>query len=399
MNALVLDCIVAGVILTYASVGYRRGLFATVAMTIGFLAGAGLALWYVPTRIDLVIPARFGALRPFAVVLIVLLVGTIGQIVATTLTRRVHAGLSRSRARGGNAVLGALVTSVVAALVCWFVAGMLRTVAPAQLGKAVSGSYVLSAIDKLVPSSSERLLARALLALDDYGFPRVFGGMASEPITPVDAADSSLVQANGVKAAQSSVLRIDAVALNCGGRMSEGSGWVASPHLVVTNAHVVAGAEQVRVRVGSSRLSARIVAFDPERDLAVLSVPGLQAPTLARGSDLEQGDGAVVAGYPYAGPYHVDAARVRGILTARGDDIYGENSVVREIYSLRASINPGNSGGPLLDASGRVVGVVFARSLDDVATAYALTLDELDPVLGSVTKDSRPVGTGGCVVG
>ena len=87
---------------------------------------------------------------------------------------------------------------------------------------------------------------------------------------------------------------------------------------------------------------------------------------------------------------------MRGAVTARGDDIYGTSGVTRELYALRAQVRPGNSGGPLLTPDGEVAGVIFARSLDDSATAYALTLDELRPILAQARSGDGAVGTGRC---
>jgi S1-C subfamily serine protease len=114
---------------------------------------------------------------------------------------------------------------------------------------------------------------------------------------------------------------------------------------------------------------------------------------------LATNDQAVVAGFPLDGPYRLDAARVRRTLTATGSDIYGEPGVTREIYSLFARVEPGNSGGPLLAADGTVVGVVFAKSLDDPSTGYALTLAEARPVLQAAAAANQPVSTGGCSTG
>jgi len=142
-----------------------------------------------------------------------------------------------------------------------------------------------------------------------------------------------------------------------------------------------------------------VVVFDPRRDLAVLSVPGLPAPALTQGPDLQRSSSAIVAGFPLDGPYRLDSARVRDVLTAKGADIYGSPGAVREVYSLYARVQPGNSGGPLLSPGGEVVGVVFARSLDDDNTGYALTLDEARPVLDAANSSSSPVNTGRCAAG
>jgi S1-C subfamily serine protease len=142
-----------------------------------------------------------------------------------------------------------------------------------------------------------------------------------------------------------------------------------------------------------------VVVFDPRRDLAVLSVPGLPAPSSRQGTSLQRSAGAVVAGFPLNGPFRLDSARVRDVITATGADIYGTPGVVRQVYSLYARVQPGNSGGPLLNSTGAVVGIVFARSLDDDKTGYALTLDEARPVLNAANDSVSPVSTGGCVAG
>ena len=88
---------------------------------------------------------------------------------------------------------------------------------------------------------------------------------------------------------------------------------------------------------------------------------------------------------------------MRSTLTARGADIYGSPGVVREVYSLRAQVRRGASGGPVLDPNGAVVGMVFATSLDDPDTGYALTLREISPVVRLAS--SSAVSTGTCVAG
>lgn len=395
MNPTVLDVALVVALLLYAVSGYRRGLVATVVGMVGLLAGAALCLWLLPGRLDHVVPSRFGGVRPVFLVAALLFFAGLGQFLALRLTRRLRAPLHRSPARVLDSLLGAVLTTAVAALMVWFVAGVLRVAAPQPLASALGQSRMVRIIDSIVPSTSDRLLGRVVVALNSYGFPRVFDDLAAEPIAPVDPGDPKVVRSKGIVDAARSVVRIDARAVACG-RDQEGTGFVAGPNLVVTNAHVVAGSERVTVRAGDGRLQAGVVAFDPQRDLAVLSVPDLNAAALPLGPELERGDQGAVAGYPLAGPYRVDAVRVRAVLQASGDDIYGNAGVHRQVYSLRAQIHPGNSGGPLMTTDGRVAGVVFARSLDDASTAYALTLAELRPVLDAVEPSSRMVGTGGC---
>ena len=195
-------------------------------------------------------------------------------------------------------------------------------------------------------------------------------------------------------------MKITGAAVACD-RGQEGSGAVIAPQRVITNAHVVAGVKEPYVQVGGvgRQYPARVVSFDPRRDLAVLAVPALQAPPLPEGDNLARGDDAIVAGFPRNGPFKVNAARVRQVIQASGEDIYARPGVVREVYSLFADVQPGNSGGPLLDRNGALAGVVFAKSLDDNQTGYALTLDEVEPVIQAGTTASGTVSTGDCAAG
>ncbi len=196
------------------------------------------------------------------------------------------------------------------------------------------------------------------------------------------------------------VVKVQAIASQCG-RVQEGSGWVAAPERVVTNAHVVAGAESVtlQVRGVGDRLRATVVTFDADLDLAVLAVPGLDAEPLRRAGVQPPGTTVVAAGFPLDGPYEATPMTVRGTLSASGDDIYGRSGVTREVYALYGDVQPGNSGGPLLTAEGRVAGTVFAKSVADPTTGYALTDAASDAVLDAAASDNTPTSTGACTSG
>lgn len=200
--------------------------------------------------------------------------------------------------------------------------------------------------------------------------------------------------------AQRSIVKVMGTAPSCG-KVLEGTGFVFSDRRVMTNAHVVGGVDEPTVQIGGEgkKYDATVVLYDWRRDIAVLDVPDLKAPALRfTTDDAGSGDGAIVAGFPENGAYDVRAARVRGRITANGPDIYHRGTVRRDVYSLYATVRQGNSGGPLLTPDGRVNGVVFAKSLDDAETGYALTVDEIQEDITKGRTANRQVGSDSCAL-
>src|SRR5581483_11999760 len=155
------------------------------------------------------------------------------------------------------------------------------------------------------------------------------------------------------------------------------SGFIYAAQHVLTNAHVVAGTSSLSVLQNGNQMPARVVVYDPERDLAVIYVPGLDGPVLSFAtSRAGSGADAIVLGYPLDGPYDAQSARVRDVGLIRGPDIYNANTVTRDIYTIRGLVRSGNSGGPLINPAGKVLGVIFAAAADDPQTGFALTANE-----------------------
>jgi len=397
----IIDVLLALLLLSYAVTGYRQGLLVSAMSLVGFLSGGALGMWLLPQLLERWTGIGGNVLwHTVLLVFGVFVLASVGQALAVSVGARMRRHVRLKPARVLDAVLGGIASLVAVSILVWFVAGAVRGGAPAPLARAIGTSRILQTIDRAVPAQTTSLFAGFRAMLDREGFPRVFEGVGVEPIPPVARPNEAVTASGGVAGAARSVVKVTGVAAACN-RGQEGSGWVLSPGRVVTNAHVVAGMATPQVRLhGTGRsYDARVVVFDPRRDLAVLAVPGLAAPSLPLGRQLTRGDSAVVAGFPLDGPYRLDAARVRTVLDARGADIYGDPGTVREVYSLFARVQPGNSGGPLLSKTGAVVGIVFAKSLDDESTGYALTLDEAAPVLKKARNATTAVGTGGCAAG
>jgi len=227
------------------------------------------------------------------------------------------------------------------------------------------------------------------------GVPRVFEALAPSVETGPPPANSGLPPAVAARVTASTV-RVEGAACDA---IETGSGFAAAPEVVLTNAHVVAGQRTTTVvRPDGRRLNAVVTAFDPGRDVAVLRVRGLgQAalPLAAAGA----GETGAVFGHPGGTPRTiVSPAAIRQKTRAVGRDIYDQRQVVRQIFILAASLRPGDSGGGLVDASGTVVGMAFGIAPDRPSTAYALTSEELRPVLDAAAGRTGAVSTGPCLV-
>lgn len=392
-GSLLLDLLLLLLLVGYAGTGFRQGLFVGALSLLGFVVGAVGASRLLPA---VVVDLPAGGTRSAVVLGGTLLAGVLLQTLLGALAGVVRSRVTWQPARAVDAATGLVGAVVATALVVWVVAGAVRVSPFPTLSRAVGDSRVVGAVDEVVPETVAGALDGWYREVSGEWFPRVFAGGA-EPVLPVADPDAGSAQEPAVEAAAAGVVRVSGQAEACA-RGQEGTGFVVAPGRVLTNAHVVAGMSEPRVQVAGAGayLPGTVVVFDAARDLAVVDVPGLQTAPLAVGSDLVRGDDVVVAGFPLNGPYALSPGRVRDVITAVGEDIYGEQPVTREVYSLNAQVRPGNSGGPVLGRDGRVVGVVFARSLDDASTGYAVTLAEAAPVLQAARQAGPAVDTGAC---
>jgi S1-C subfamily serine protease len=395
----VIDVLLGLVILGYAISGFRQGLAVSALSLTGFVIGALIAIKVVPPLVEN-LNLTAGLQRSFVVLAAVLLFAWLGQLGGALLGARLRDTLTFRTVQLVDQVLGALAGVVAVSLVLWFVGGALRVSPSTTLAKTVASSRVLSTIDELIPAPVDDVAKSLRDAVAGSSFPRVFAGVTPERIVSVPNPNPGAMPAAVLTAARRSIVKVTGEAQACN-RNVEGSGSVIAPRRVVTNAHVVAGMRSPSVQVGGkgTRYPAQVVLFDPKRDIAVLYVPRLIAPALPLGANLDQGADAVVAGFPRNGAFTSGAARVRSVLQATGGDIYGGTGVLRQVYQLYAEVEPGNSGGPLLAVDGSLAGIVFAKSLDDQHTGYALTMDESRSDLQTGQTAVAQVPTGSCAAG
>jgi S1-C subfamily serine protease len=380
MTVNVLDILLLVAAVWFAIVGYRQGFVVGILSVIGFLGGGLVAVYLLPLVWGpLTGDAEVSTTAAIVAIAVVLVFASVGQTLTTHLGNRLRRHITWSPARALDATGGALVNVVAMLLVAWLIGTALAGTALPTLGKEVRNSKVLLGVSQVMPTQASTLFADFSSVLAQNGFPQVFSPFANEPITEVSPPDPALVDSPVAARAQQSIVKVVGTAGGCG-KVLEGTGFVFGERRVMTNAHVVGGVDEPTVQIGGQGklYDATVVLYDWERDIAVLDVPDLRArPLEFTETDARSGDSAIVAGFPENGAYDVRSARVRGRINADGPDIYHRGEVRRDVYSLYATVRQGNSGGPLLTEDGKVYGVIFARSLDDASTGYALTVDEI----------------------
>jgi S1-C subfamily serine protease len=387
-----IDVVLVLLALVFAVNGYREGFISGALYFVGLALGALAGMRVAP-----VIAHRFanGTAQAKVGIVVVLVAAIIGQLVGTSIGHALRSRLRWKPVQRLDAVGGALTSAAGLLVISWLIATEIKDSPFADISRQVSGSRVLRAVEAVMPPAPEITAPfRRLISRED--FPQVFADIRGGRARSVPAPDQAVLRSRAVTSSRDSVVRITGTARACD-RRSEGTGFVYAREYVMTNAHVVAGVRDARVEGdGGSPRAARVVLFDPQRDVAVLHVPGLDLAPLDFAGTANSGDSAVVAGYPEDGPFTAVAARVRDEIVAVGRDIYERGSVRRKVYSLRAKVRPGNSGGPLLSTDGDVYGVVFAAAADDPDTGYALTAGEVQPSATSARTLTATVGTGDC---
>jgi S1-C subfamily serine protease len=387
---IVVDIALVLLLLAAAVAGLRRGLLASLGLFLGLLGGAIAAYWVMPVVNEALTASSWRSIAVVAAGLLLLVVGT---VVGGAVGRMLRRGADRIKLRVPERILGGIVSVVAAALAVSFVGSALVSSGMPIVSPALSSSVVLRTIDSTTPPPVRAALAEVRGAVFGDGLPRL--GELLQPVLVPEAPEIALDDPALTRAAQS-VAKITGVAYACG-ISATGSGFVAAPDRVVTNAHVVAGVEQPVVELpGRPAREGRVVYFDPIDDLAVIAVDDLDGAALPIVPPLEVGAAAVVQGYPYGGPFTSGAAQVVSVGSASIPDIYDGPSAGREIYAIDGVVRPGNSGGPLLTPAGEVAGVVFARSETDDRIGYAMSTVELLPVLARADSLTDAVAASAC---
>ncbi|MFD1859506.1 serine protease [Aeromicrobium camelliae] len=380
-----LDLILLGLVALYAASGFVHGFVLNLIEGIGLIAGGLIGV--------VVAPWIFGGGQPLLALLFVVGCLLAGQFIGRLAGRDFR--VKEWPWRAVDAVAGAALGVAAVLAAAWALGYAVSGATIPYLSQAVRTSAILERVDRVMPTQASDVLATFSRSLTDDVFPRYLEPFQPEVITSIEPPDDATLALPGVQSASGSVVKIVGSA-QCG-RGIEGSGFVYADGRIMTNAHVVAGVSDPIVEVDGRRVSAVPVVFDPGMDIAVLRTESLDVPALEFDTSGSAGDAAAVLGYPENGPFDARAARIRDVTTMRATDIYGQGEHPREAFSVRSLVRSGNSGGPLVSEEGRVYGVIFAASVSDPSTGYAVTARQAAGNAQAGIAATERVSTGGCV--
>jgi S1-C subfamily serine protease len=386
-----LDWLLLVLVLAYALSGYWQGFVTGAFATAGLLLGGLFGVWLAPVALGEANPSLLVSL---GALFIVILSASLGQALLQFLGAKIRDRITWQPIRALDAVGGAALSAAAVLVVAWALGVAISGTRIGGITTMVRSSTVLSRVDEVLPASAGGVLQAFNNVVGTSFFPRYLEPFAPERIVEVGPGPQRLLKDPDVVSAASSVLKVRGT--NDCGRGVEGSGFVYAPDRVMTNAHVVAGVDDPEVLIGESSVPAEVVYYNPDIDVAVLSVDTGAAPALEFDQDGGAREGVAILGYPEDGPYDVQPARVRAEQRLRSPNIYGDGAVIREVFSLRGLVRPGNSGGPIVSSAGDVVGVVFAASVTDQDTGYALTAEQVARSAELGRSSSGAVSTGDC---
>ena len=396
MSGDLLDLILVVLAAAFAVAGYRQGFIVGVLSCIGFLAGAAVGAIFSPSVATFLVhgPSQ----QALVAIILVFITAMVGQLLASLLGVVARSHVTWRPVAMVDSLGGAVVSVVSVLLIAWFIGSAVVKAPFPAVATQVRSSEVLRGVNNFMPPGALTMFAdfRNLLAKSPY--TQVFGALGINGSANVPAPDKAILSWPAVKRDRASIVKVTGEAKTTCNRSLEGSGFVISPQHVLTNAHVVAGMTNGPYvgYSGPDVRPAKVVLFDSNTDVAILYVPGLNAPPLRFAEQADRGSGAIVAGYPENGGFRPLPARVGSQWSANGPNIYQTGSVTRAIYAVRATVEPGNSGGPLLAKNGKVYGVIFAASTTTHNTGFALTASAVQADVRAGAHATVSVSTGGC---
>lgn len=386
----IVDIVLGLVVIAYAISGYWQGFIAGAFATVGLLVGGIFGIWVTPQVLG---SGGSSLLVPMGALFIVMLSASFGQAFFQFVGRRVRAMVRWQPVRAVDAVGGAALSVSAVLVVAWVLGTAVTGSQLPGISPMVRDSRVLTTVNGVMPQGAHELLRSFDRVVGASVFPRYLEPFAPERIVEVEPPPTGIAAKPAIRQARKSVFKIRSA--NRCNQGVEGTGFLYAPHRIMTNAHVVAGVTDPQVWVKGQGRPATVVYYNSDLDIAVLSVD-FTGPTLELDQTATSGDPGVMLGFPNDGPFKAQAVRVRAEQRLRSPDIYGRGSVMREVFSLRGRVQPGNSGGPVVSTNGKVVGVIFAASVSDKTTGYALTARQVAQAAAAGMQSEQQVSSGNC---
>ncbi|WJZ01474.1 MarP family serine protease [Corynebacterium freiburgense] len=374
--------------------GWRQGALTSVLSTVGVIAGLIIGASIAPFAMGY---TTHTALRFLLAIGIMIFFLGIGNMVGGIAGSALRNGMPLKSFQRVDSAVGSVFQAFATLVVVWLLAIPLATSVPERMSAEIRSSKALSFVDGFMPTFLDNVPARIAAMLSESGLPPLISPFYQPNGVEVEAPDIQVQDVALVERLRPSVIHVMSDATQCSRRLM-GSGFVIDKDYVITNAHVVAGADTVRLDTVIGVRSAEVVFFDPAEDIAVLRSPDLGLNSLQWASEpAKTGQDSIVMGFPQSGPFEAAPARVREEITVNGPNIYASGMTQRQAYTVRGSIRQGNSGGPMVDLEGQVLGVVFGAAIDDTDTGYVLTSAEVQQKIGPLQKLTSAVDTQTCV--
>ncbi|KAB3522637.1 MarP family serine protease [Corynebacterium zhongnanshanii] len=407
-GSIMVDAILVLVAIVSLTTGYRQGGVSAFLSLLGVLLGGTLGVKILPKVMDKLGHSGTGG-EEFAsdtspgvriLVALIIVAGSvvIGYAIGSGIGAKLRDRIPTRSLMKVDSVAGAVVQVVTAMIVVWMIFVPAASNNKGELGQSLAGSHGLKILNHIMPGWVKGLPAQTAALVNSSGFPVITDPLERLPKTEVTSPDPQLKASPMVKRLQPSVVKVVGEARQCQ-RLLQGTGFVVAPGTIMTNAHVVAGTDTVTLLTAAGTIDAAVTYYNPSADIALLTADGLDAPVLPWAeTPAQHGDDVVVLGYPQAGDYTATPARIRDSFVVSGPNIYANQRVEREAYSLRGDVVQGNSGGPLVDTDGHVLGLVFGADLNEADTGYALTKNEVMKQVGDLGAWTAPVDTQACVL-
>lgn len=392
----VFDVALLAVFIFALVVGWNQGAVSSIMAIVGVVLGLVIGVPLAPLAMSQVENQSGKVVLGLGTVILLALIGhAVGAVAGQSLRNTIRSPL----AVGLDSGFGAIVQSVTALVVTWMIAAPLAAGVPGQFADWVRESKGMNLIDQVAPDEWSDVFSGILRQLRDDGMPAIAPPFGHKQEIPDEPADPNVISQGVVDSIRPSIVRVMGEAPQCE-RLLQGTGFVIAPDLILTNAHVVAGATTVRLETVVGMADANVVHYDPLDDVALLRTTDLPLePMQWADQEARPGDDAVVLGFPESGPFKATPARVNENIIIRGPDIYSSTRHERQSYVLKADVRHGNSGGPLITPQGKILGLVFGAGVNNDQTGYALPHSEVQPHIDEAMDNYGAISTQECVAG